>query len=120
MSDAKATFRLEGEDATASAFRSALGNVQEFSEKATRLLRGAFGFEIVNIFAEQVKGLAEMGDQLVKGAERAEISQAQFNQLAAAFAEADVSVQSLSKGIKNMQVAISSATSGNDTIAAAF
>lgn len=120
MSDAKATFRLEGEDATAAAFRSALGNVQEFSEKATRLIRGAFGFEIVNIFAEQVKGLAEMGDQLAKGAERAGIAQAQFNQLAAAFGEADVSVQSLSKGIKNMQVAISSATSGNDTIAAAF
>ena len=120
MPDAKATFRLEGEDATAAAFRSALGNVQDFSEKATRLLKGAFGFEIVNIFAEQIKGIAELGDNLVKGAERAGIAQAQFNQLAAAFGEADVSVQSLSKGIKNMEVAISKAANGDSTIAAAF
>jgi hypothetical protein len=120
MADAKATFRLEGEDGTAAAFRSALGNVQEFSEKATRLLRGAFGFEIVNIFAEQIKGIAELGDNLVKGAERAGIAQAQFNQLAAAFGEADVSVQSLSKGIKNMEVAISKGANGDTTIASAF
>lgn len=120
MADAKATFRLEGEDATAPAFRSALGNVNKFAEDAKKLLKGAFAVEIAVQVGEFVKGLAEMGEGLKKGAERAGIAQAQFNQLAAAFNETEVSVESLSKGIKNMQVAIAKASDGDKPLSKEF
>lgn len=120
MADAKATFALVGEDQTAAAFRSALGNVKSFSEKAESLLKGAFALGGADIAVEFVKSIAEMGDGLKKGAERAGIAQANFNQLAAAFSLADVSVESLSKGIKNMQVALSKAADGDGSIAAVF
>jgi hypothetical protein len=118
--DAKATFQLVGEDATAAAFRSALGATQAFAAKAQDLLKGAFALGGAMIAVDFVKSIADLGENLQKGAERAGIAQANFNQLAAAFGVADVSAESLSKGIKNMQVALSKAADGDGSIAAIF
>lgn len=120
MPDAKATFALVGQDQTSSAFTSALANLEGFAAKAQEILKGAFALGGISIAADFVKDIAGMGDNLQKGAERAGLAQGNFNQLAAAFALADISAESLSRGIKNMQVAISSATNGNDPLAAAF
>lgn len=120
MADAKATFALVGEDQTAAAFASALGKTQEFAAKAGELLKGAFALGGAMIAVDWVKGIADLGENLEKGAVRAGLAQSQFNQLAAAFGEADISAESLSKGIKNMQVALSKATNGDATLANAF
>lgn len=120
MPDAKATFALVGDDQTAAAFKSALGSTQVFAKQANDLLKGAFELGGVSFAASFIKDMADLGRSLEDGAQRAGLAQGDFNQLAAAFDEAGVSADSLSKGIKNMQVAISSANNGNDTIAAAF
>lgn len=120
MADAKATFALVGQDQTAAAFASALGATQVFAAKAAELLKGAFAIGGVSIAVDFVKSFADMGENLEKGAVRAGLAQSQFSQLAAAFGQADISAESLSKGIKNMQIALSKATNGDDTLASAF
>jgi hypothetical protein len=120
MADAKATFALVGEDQTAAAFRSALDNVQTFSAQASEMLKGAFALGGAGIAVDFIKGLTEMGDGLVKGAQRAGIAQDNFNQLAAAFNEADISADSLGRGLKNLEVSVSKAAAGDQALASAF
>lgn len=120
MPDAKATFALVGDDQTAAAFRSALGNTQVFAKQANELLKGAFELGGVSFAADLIKQMTDLGRNLQDGAERAGIAQGDFNQLAAAFDEAGVSAESLSKGIKNMQVALSEAAGGDKGLTKAF
>lgn len=120
MPDAKATFAIVGQDQTAAAFASAMAGTEAFAAKASSLLKGMFAIGGLGLAADFIKSTAELGHNLEEGAQRAGIAQGTFNQLASAFDEAGVSADSLSRGIKNMQVALSKATNGDDPLAAAF
>jgi tape measure domain-containing protein len=54
MADAKARFRIEGEDATAAAFNSALGRAQSTATKISRAFNVAFSFIAGNAIVQSV------------------------------------------------------------------
>jgi hypothetical protein len=67
------------------------------------------------LFAETIKSSIEFGDQIQKGAERAGIAAGKFSELAAAAKQTDVDVDTLSKGLKDLGVSISKASTGDKT-----
>jgi hypothetical protein len=112
MSDAKATFRLQGEDATAQAFKSALGRTQAFSKQAGSIMKGAFvGISLATITGA-IGRTIELGDSLNKAAIKAGIAGSAMSELAHAAAMADVDLGSLSNGLKFMQINLSKAAEG--------
>ncbi len=72
------------------------------------------------LFADLAKEAINLGDELQKGASRAGIAAGTFSQLAAAAKQSDIDIGTLSKGLKNMQVAISTAAQGGKEAQSAF
>lgn len=112
MAEAKARFRIEGEDATAAAFRSALGNATTTANR----MAGAFKMAFAGISVAAIGGFVvrtiEAGDELAKAAAKSGIATKAFTELAYAGRMADVDLGSLSTAIKKMQVSLSNAGSG--------
>lgn len=112
MIKGKATFRLEGEDATAQAFKSALGRAQSFSKQAGSLFKGAFvGLSVASV-AGAIGKTIKLGDELNKAAIKAGITGSAMSELAHAAKMADIDIGSLSTGLKVMQVNLSKAAAG--------
>jgi len=110
---AKAKVRIEGEDATAAAWNSALARGKKAADQTAGAWRAALG----GISVASIVGLArrqiELGDALANGAKYAGMAGKEFSSLAYAAKLADVEVQDLSTAIKKMQVTISQAASGS-------
>lgn len=108
------TARLQGD------LGRGINMLQNFASKA-KGVAGAFGIGATGgLFASLAKDAIELGDELQKGAQRAGIGAGQFSQLAAAAKQADIDIGTLSKGLKNMQVAISTAAQGGKEAQSAF
>lgn len=112
MTDAKAKFRIEGEDATAAAFRSALGRTEAFSSKASKLLRGAFAVGSLGGLASFVTSTAAVADELAKAAVKAGVTGEAISELAYAGKLAGVELSDLSNALRFMQTNLSKASSG--------
>lgn len=113
MTDARATFRLQGEDATAQAFKSALGRTQAFSKQAASVMKGAFlGISLATITGAIGRSI-ELGDELNKAAIKAGLAGSAMSELAHAANMADVDLASLSTGLKFMQVNLSKIAEGS-------
>src|SRR4051812_40889554 len=109
---AAAKYRIEGEDATAAAFKSIVGNANKSAEGVKHAFEAAFAGISVAAVAELGKKAFEVGDQLSKAAIKAGISGKAFSELAYGAKLADVDVQALSTSIKKMQVSLSEASTG--------
>jgi hypothetical protein len=109
----KATFRLEGEDATAAAFRSALGRAQGFSKQASNIFKTAFAGLSVAAVAGVAKQAIELGDNLNKAAIKAGVSGQAISELAFSAGQADIDLASLSNSLRFMQTNLSKAASGS-------
>lgn len=105
-------------------FRKDLSDAVTAATGAGDLIKKALEFGGVTLSVEGLKDLVsqslELGTSLVEGAKNAGIAQGEFNQLAAAFGESGVSIEALSRGIKNFQVVISEGASGNQAAAQAI
>jgi hypothetical protein len=109
---AKAKFRLEGEDATAAAFRSALGNAQSTANRMQGLFRTAFaGISVAGIAAIGARAIS-MGDDLNKAAIKAGVTGKAISELSYAARQSDIELESLSTALKKMQVNLSQAGTG--------
>jgi hypothetical protein len=97
------TARLQGD----------LGRAVSMTQTFARGARAALGVFGVGAGGGLLGALArdaiKFGDELQKGAQRAGIGAGAFSQLAAAAKQADVDMGTLSKGLRNLQVAISQA-----------
>jgi hypothetical protein len=109
---AKATFRIEGEDATAAAFRSALGNATGTANRMQAVFRTAFAGISVAAIAGIAGRAIEMGDELNKAAIKAGISGKAISELAHAAKMSDIELDALSTSLKKMQVNLSQAATG--------
>ncbi len=109
---AKAKFRLEGEDATAAAFRSALGNAKGTADGIGKAFKYAFAGISISAITGVAARAIEMGDELNKAAIKAGIGGRAISELAHAASMADVELGALSGAIRKMQVAISEANTG--------
>lgn len=115
MADAKARFRIEGEDATAAAFRSALGNAQRTASGISSAFRGAFAGLGVSAVVGVARAAIETGDELQKAAIKAGIAGKQMSELAYAAKLSDVELGALSTSLRFMQKNLSEAASGGKT-----
>jgi hypothetical protein len=94
--------------------------IQNFASKAKSVV-GVLGVGAGGgLFASLARQAITLGDELQKGAQRAGIGAGRFSELAAAAKQADVDIGTLSKGLRNLQNAISEAASGNKSAADAF
>lgn len=86
-----------------------VGMLETFAKKAKTTL-GVFGIGAGGGFlAGLAKDAIAFGDEIQKGAQRAGLAASTFSQLAAAAKQSDVDIGTLSKGLKNLQVQISTA-----------
>jgi hypothetical protein len=112
MADAKARFRIEGEDATAAAFRSALGSAKTTADKMSGLFKTAFvgisAASLANVAARSI----EMGDELGKAAVKAGVTGKAMSELAFAGKMADIELGAISTSLRFMQKNLSEAASG--------
>ncbi len=119
MSQAKAKFRIEGEDATGAAFRSALRGAAQAADGMSKTFKTAFaGISMASVAMVAFRGLSDAinrGDELAKAASKSGIASNAFTELAYAARMADVDVSGLSTALKKMQVALSTANSGGKT-----
>jgi len=94
--------------------------LQGFAGKAKSVL-GVLG---VGAGGGVLGGLARaainLGDDLQKGAQRAGIAASTFSELAAAAKQSDIDIATLSKGLRNLQNAVSEAAGDNRAAADAF
>lgn len=120
MTKGKATFRLEGEDATAAAFRSALGRAQGFSKQASTLFKTAFAGISVAAVANLGRQAIQLGDDLNKAAIKAGVSGRAISELAYAAKQSDIDLGSLSNSLRFMQTNLSKAGSGSKEATAAL
>lgn len=101
-----------------------LGRANQMIEGFARRARAGLSILGVGVgaglFANLAKEAIELGDELQKGASRAGIAAGTFSQLAAAAKQTDVDIGTLSKGLKNMQVAVSTAAQGGKEAQSAF
>lgn len=116
----KAKIRIEGEDATAAAWRSAVGRANANAKAMGHAFETAFAGVSIAALAEVVKASAEFGDQLQKASIKAGIGGKAMSELAYAAKLADVDISGLSTGLKKMQVALSEAATGNKQTKGAF
>lgn len=117
MADAKAVFRIVGEDATAGAFRSALGNARQASDKMGKMFKTAIAgvsvAAVVTTVGRAALAAVEYGDSIGKASAKSGIGAQAFSELAAAAKMADIDLAALSTGLKKMQVGLSEAGSGS-------
>lgn len=109
---ATAKFRIEGEDATAAAFRMALGNAQGTANKMAGLFKTAFAGISVAAIAGLGQRAIETGDELNKAAIKAGIGGKAMSELAYAAKMADVDLGGLSTSLRFMQKNLSEAGTG--------
>lgn len=112
-----AKFRIEGEDATALAFRTALGNANKTATGIQKAFTAAFAgislYAVGRAFTSTVGQAIELGDELNKAAIKAGIGGRAMSELAHVAKMADVELGSLSSSLRKMQVAISEAATGS-------
>lgn len=116
----KAKIRIEGEDATAAAWKSATSRAQANAKAISHAFEAAFAGISLAKLVETVKQSAELGDQLQKASIKAGIGGKAMSELAYAAKLADVDIGGLSTGLKKMQVALSQAATGNKETKGAF
>src|SRR5688572_19983958 len=109
---AKAKFRLDGENATASAFAAALRGADDTARKMKTLFRTAFAGISVAAVAGIARQAIQTGDELNKAAIKAGVGGRAISELAYAAKLADVELDSLSNGLSKMQKALSEAATG--------
>lgn len=116
---AEAKVILTAQDRTAAAFRSAKSGMADL-QKGAAMARNALGAlgvafsagAIVSGFTRAAKSAMDYADEVTKASARTGISASSFSTLATAAKEADVEMQTLSKGLRSMQLLLSSANSG--------
>lgn len=108
----KAKVRLEGEDATGAAFRSALGNANNAASNMQRMFKAAFAGISVAAIAGVAKQSIEFGDNIAKAAAKAGLGAKAMSELAHVAKMSDIELSSLSTSLKKMQVNLSEAASG--------
>jgi hypothetical protein len=112
MTTPKAKFRIEGEDATAAAFRSVIGNANRASAGIKSAMKFAFaGFSVASITGVAARAI-EMGDELDKARVKSGMSAKAISELAHAAKMSDVELAALSTSLKKMQVNLSEAATG--------
>lgn len=113
---AKAKVRIEGEDATAAAWRSALGRAKTSADGFSKIWKASLvgiGFSTVaNAIIGVAKEAIELGDNLNKAAIKAGVSGKTISELAYAAKMADIDLESLSTALKKMQISLSEAKTG--------
>jgi uncharacterized phage infection (PIP) family protein YhgE len=113
---AKAKVRIEGEDATAAAWRSALGRAKSSADNFSKIWKASLvgiGFSsVTSAIVGVAKEAIELGDNLNKAAIKAGVSGKTISELAYAAKMADVELDSLSTALKKMQVSLSQAQTG--------
>lgn len=112
----RATFRIEGDDATARAFNSVVSRAQAARDKIEGFTRSAFVVTGISAFVAKVteaaKAAIELGDSLNNARIKAGLSGKDMSELAYAAKLADVELSSLSTSLKKMQVLLSNASAG--------
>lgn len=112
MTEGRAKFRIEGEDATAAAFKAVLGNAQATASRIGGIFSTAIaGFSIASV-AAVARHSIEMGDELNKAAIKAGVAGKTISELAYAAKMADVDLGSLSTSLRFMQKNLSEGASG--------
>lgn len=109
---AKSTFRIEGQDGTLAAFRSALGNAQSTANKMSGAFKAAFAGISVAMIVGMGRGAIETGDNLNKLAIRAKLAGKEASTLAYAAKQSDIELDALTTGVQKMQIWLSKAASG--------
>src|SRR5687768_13944896 len=109
---AKATVRIEGQDATAAAWASALGRGKKAADSMTSAWKSAIAGISVASLVGAGKAAIQFGDDLNKAAIKAGIGGKAMSELGYAAKMADVDLTGLSTGIKKMQIALSQAATG--------
>jgi hypothetical protein len=112
MADATAKFRLLGENATALAFRAALGDAQAAASGMKKAFSAAFAAISVGSIAAIGARAIQMGDDLNKAAIKAGIGGKAISELAHAAKMADVDLGGLSNSLRFMQKNLSEAGTG--------
>lgn len=116
MADFTTKWRIEGENGTQKAFNSILGDAQKTSDKVSGFFKRAFvGFSMASV-AFSLKNAAsaaiEFGDEVQKASARTGLGASQFALLAQSAKLADVEMDTLSKGLRALQISVSRAGSG--------
>lgn len=101
--------------------QSDLGRGVSMVERGAATMKRAFGFLSGGLaaglgggfFGRVASDAIKFGDEIQKAASRAGIGAGEFSKLAAAGKQVDIEQASLSRGIKNLQVAISNAANGS-------
>lgn len=112
MPDARARFRLEGENATGAAFKAALGDAQKTASRMQALFRTAFAGISVSTITHVARDAIRVGDDLQKAAIKAGLSGKAISELAHAAKMADVELGDLSNALRFMQTNLSQAATG--------
>ena len=112
MIDARARFRIEGEDATAAAFRSALGNAQKASRQISNAFSGAFAGISVGVAIGFAKSMFNAADAISDAAKLAHAGADEFSRLAYAANQADVETSTLEIGVAKLNKTIGQAANG--------
>jgi hypothetical protein len=111
-----AKFRIEGEDATALAFKSAMGNAQKTAKGIEGAFKAAFAGISVALVTRAIGGAVgsalAFGDEIDRAATKAGIGGRAMSELAHAAHIADVELAGLSTGIKFMQKNLGEAARG--------
>lgn len=119
---AKATYRIEGEDASAAAFASVLKNAKDTSEKMSGFFETAFAGISIAVITEFTSKLIDLGDQMETAAKKAGISGNAFSELAYAAKQSGVDAGSLSQALaimnKNLSLASTGATAPTEALTA--
>jgi hypothetical protein len=112
MTDARAKFRIEGEDATAAAFRSAIGRAQSASKQISNAFSGAFAGLSVGLAVGFAKSMFNAADAISDAAKRAHAGADEFARLAYAANQADVDTSTLEVGVAKLSKTIGEAANG--------
>lgn len=109
---AKAKVRIEGENATAAAWRQVVGDAQTASKKMSGVFRAAFAGISISAIVGVGKAAVQAGDDLNNAAKEADIAGSTMSELAYVAKQSDIELTALSKSIKTMKVNLSEAASG--------
>lgn len=109
---AKATYRIEGEDASAAAFASVIENAKGAAEKMSGLFEAAFAGISVAAVAEFTKSIIDSGDEIETAAKKAGVGGQAFSELAYAAKQSGIDMGTLSQAIAVMSKNLSLASTG--------
>lgn len=120
MAKSETRFRILGEDATALAFRSALGRAEDTATRMKSIFVGAFAGISVAAFGRFAMQAIQTGDELQKMAVKAGIGGKAISELAHAAKMSDVDLSGLANSLRFMQINLSQAETGSKSVKLAF